>query len=491
MEPERLILATYLAVLSLLAVYGLHRLVLLRRFRWGAGPTFEDQDGELPRVTVQLPLYNERTVAARLIRATGELDYPAERLEIQVLDDSTDGTRSIVDREVELLRERGLDARVLRRSGREGYKAGALDLGLRQATGQLVCVFDADFVPPADFLRRSVGGFQDERVGMVQARWGHANRDDNLFTRAQATLLDGHFVVEHKTRFDSGLFFNFNGTAGIWRRETISDAGGWSADTLTEDLDLSYRAQLAGWRFIYLADLVAPAELPPTIGAFKSQQHRWAKGSVQVLRKLGGRILGARQPVRVRLEALTHLTANIGYPAVLILALLMPLTMRIPLASLHLWHLAAFVACSLSVALFYETSQRAVGRPLGRRLVDTAAAVALGIGMCVSQTRAVLAGLGRRRGAFVRTPKSGDEPSAATYRASWSDVPGGELLLSLWCLVGIGWAVQGGRWGSLPFLFLFLWGFAWVGLLSLRQRQQERSWVEPVRQADREPASPA
>jgi cellulose synthase/poly-beta-1,6-N-acetylglucosamine synthase-like glycosyltransferase len=465
-EPPSSVTLAYLGTLALLGVYGLHRLTLIARFRWQREPAQAPREQDPPRVTVQLPLYNERTVAARLIQAVGRLDWPSERLEIQVLDDSTDDTRDIVDREVAALRERGLDASVVRRVDRSGYKAGALDHGMRTAKGELLAVFDADFVPHSDFLQRLVPRFEEPEVGMVQARWEHRNRDESALTRAQSTLLDGHFVIEHKVRHDGGLFFNFNGTAGIWRRETIEAAGGWEHDTLTEDLDLSYRAQLAGWRFVYEPAVVAPAEVPPDISAFKSQQHRWAKGSVQVARKLGWRILRADVPARVKLEAMAHLTGNVGYPLVLALSVLLPLSIGSH-TSFGWWHLGMFVACTLSVIFFYDTSQRALGRSGRKRLRDVPAAMSLGIGMCVSQTRAVLEGLFTETGEFVRTPKRGDAVGTRSYRAVLSGLPGLELCFALWFAYGLYAATRNGAWGTLPFLALFFVGFAWVGTLSL------------------------
>ncbi|MCZ6596124.1 MAG: glycosyltransferase [Planctomycetota bacterium] len=469
MDPQTLIANAYLGTLAVLALYGLHRLSMILRFRWEpsreADPVAPDH--ELPLVTLQLPLYNERTVAARVIRAAGALDYPPERLEIQVLDDSTDETRGIVDREVAALRERGLDAKVVRRPDRHGYKAGALDFGQRTARGELIAIFDADFTPRPDFLRSMVGRFADPCVGMVQARWEHENRDESVLTRAQSILLDGHFVIEHKVRHDHGLYFNFNGTAGVWRRAAITDAGGWQHDTLTEDLDLSYRAQLAGWRFVYEPLVLAPAEVPPDIAAFKSQQHRWAKGSVQVGRKLLGRILRAKVPLRVKFEALAHLTGNAGYPLVLALAILLPLSIS-EHARFGGWgHILFFLFCTFSVVLFYETSQRAIGRTGWQRLRDVPAGISLGIGMCVSQTRAVLEGFFRETGAFVRTPKRGDAPAARRYTARLKGLPGIEILLALWFAWACWSAVEQGLWGTLPFLLLFFSSFAWVGGLSL------------------------
>lgn len=465
--------AVYAGTIATLAVYGLHRLWLVRRFAWRAGPVGRHRLDESPSLTVQLPVFNERTVARRLLRAVGALEYPRDRLEIQVLDDSTDETRDIVDREVQRLVEAGMDARVLRRAHRNGFKAGALAAGQAVARGELLCVFDADFAPPPDFLRSLVGYFADPGVGMVQARWGHSNRDESLLTKAESTLLDGHFVIEHKVRHDHGLFFNFNGTAGIWRRAAVESAGGWQHDTLTEDLDLSYRAQLAGWRFVYAPHVVAPAEVPPTIAAFKSQQHRWAKGSVQVFRKLWRRLLTAEQPVRIKLEALAHLTGNVGYPLVVLLALLMP-TLSTRRELVPQWaHAAVFGTCTLSVLLFYETSQRALGRPWRARMGDVVLAVALGIGMSVSQTAAVLGGLARRTGVFERTPKDGEAPRSRRY-ASRMRFPGLELAFAAWFCWAVADAVRVRAWGSLPFLLLFLAGFGWVGTLSLAHAWRSR-----------------
>lgn len=472
MESSNLVLPAYLAVLALLGLYGLHRVWMVVRFRWRRGGR-RAQPRRWPAVTVQLPVYNERTVVARAIRSAGALDYPRERLEIQVLDDSSDDTREIVEREVAELVARGVDARVLRRTDRRGFKAGALDQGLASAKGELVCIFDADFTPGPDFLESLVGHFDDPRVGMVQARWGHENRESSVLTRAQSTLLDGHFVIEHTVRHDTGLFFNFNGTAGIWRKSAIVAAGGWQHDTLTEDLDLSYRAQLGGWRFVYAADVVAPAEVPPNIAAFKSQQRRWAKGSVQVAKKLCGAILRSEQPLRVKLEALAHLSSNSGYPLVVLLAVLLPLMVGIELSLPSGVHAALFCVCTFSVFLFYETGQRALGRGLARRALDVVAAVALGIGMSPSQARAVLSGLFGATGEFVRTPKYGGLGAARGYRAAWSGVPGLELLFAGWFVWGIARAVALERWTALPFLALFFAGFAWVGSLSLSHWRRE------------------
>src|SRR5947199_9951442 len=274
-------------------------------------------------VTVQLPLYSEMYVAERLIDAVCRLDYPAGRLEIQVLDDSTDETTEIVERIVAGYRAEGVDIRLLHRTDRTGFKAGALEAGLKVARGEFIAIFDADFMPTPDFLLRLMPHFAGSKVGMVQARWGHINQDYSLLTKIQSILLDGHFVLEHGGRNRSGRFFNVDGTAGIWRRVAIDDAGGWQHDTLTEDLDLSYRAQLRGWRFVFVSGVIAPAEVPVEMNGFKSQQHRWAKGSIQTCRKLLPTILRSDLPLGVKAEAFFHLTANFNYILMCVLSMLM------------------------------------------------------------------------------------------------------------------------------------------------------------------------
>ncbi len=439
---------------------------MLTRFRWSASERARPSSSR-PFVTLQLPIYDERTVAARLIRAAAAIDYPRDRFEIQVLDDSNDETCAIVDREARAQRDLGVDVHVLRRGDRTGFKAGALEFGLARAKGELICIFDADFTPSPSFLADLVGVFDDPKVGMVQARWGHENRAASRLTRAQSTLLDGHFVIEHKVRHDAGLFFNFNGTAGIWRKRAIEDAGGWQHDTLTEDLDLSYRAQLRGWKFVYAPNVVAPAEVPPDIAAFKSQQHRWAKGSVQVARKLGRTIVVSREPKRVKLEALAHLTGNVGHPLVLALAVLLPATIGARRGLATSTQVALFVVSTFSVFWFYETGQRAIGRRVHQRAIDVLTAVALGIGMSLSQTRAVFEGLFGRTGEFVRTAKRGDPSAAPAYRSNLRGVPGVELLFAAWFAWGVVRALETGSFATIPFLLLFLGGFAWVGSLSL------------------------
>src|SRR5690242_15969097 len=322
---ETLTLAAYFFVLIVLAIYGWHRyyLVYLYMKYRDRQPAPGAALDPLPVVTIQLPLYNEMYVADRLIQAVCDIEYPREQLEIQVLDDSTDETCSIAELAVRRHAAQGIDIKYYHRVDRKGYKAGALEEGMKVARGEYIAIFDADFIPKTDFLQKLMPQFADPQVGMVQARWGHINQDYSLLTKIQAILLDGHFILEHGGRNRSGRFFNFNGTAGMWRRVAIDDAGGWQHDTLTEDLDLSYRAQLRGWRFVFVSDLIAPAEVPVEMNAFKSQQHRWAKGSIQTCRKLLPTILRADLPLGVKAEAFFHLTANFNYILMCVLSVLM------------------------------------------------------------------------------------------------------------------------------------------------------------------------
>ncbi|HSP92467.1 MAG TPA: cellulose synthase family protein, partial [Vicinamibacterales bacterium] len=413
---ETLILGSYFFVLVILAVYGWHRYYLVYAYTKnkdrvpGPPPAW---DGPLPEVTVQLPLYNEMYVVDRLLQATARIDYPRDLLEIQVLDDSTDETTAVARAAVNRLVAQGFDVKYLHRTNRAGFKAGALDAGLKTARGRFVAIFDADFIPTPDFLQKTVPYFQDPKVGLVQARWGHVNADYSLLTKAQAILLDGHFVLEHGGRNRAGHFFNFNGTAGVWRREVIPAAGGWQHDTLTEDLDLSYRAQLLGWKFLFLPDLVAPAEVPVEMNAFKSQQHRWAKGSIQVCLKLLPRILQSDQPFGVKAEAFFHLTANFNYLLMSLLSILMfpSMVIRYNMGwyEMLLIDVPLFFAATFSVANFYFVSQREIHRDWKSRLRYIPFLMALGIGLAVNNTRAVIEALVGHESAFARTPKYGIE----------------------------------------------------------------------------------
>jgi cellulose synthase/poly-beta-1,6-N-acetylglucosamine synthase-like glycosyltransferase len=476
------ILASYFFVLSILAVYGWHRYYLVYvygKYRDNVPPSLPPLD-PLPKVTIQLPFYNEMYVVDRLIEAVCRIRYPKALLEIQVLDDSTDETAQIAELAVRRWAAQGFDIKYMHRTDRTGFKAGALAAGLERAAGEYVAIFDADFVPPADFLERSLPQFADARVAMVQARWGHINQDYSLLTKIQAILLDAHFVLEHGGRNRAGCFFNFNGTAGIWRREAILDAGGWEHDTLTEDLDLSYRAQLRGWRFVFLPDLVSPAEVPVEMNSFKSQQHRWAKGSIQTTLKLLPRILAAPLPLGIKAEAFFHLTANFNYLLMIALSVLMFPAMYVRYSmgmyEMLLIDVPFFFAATWSVAYFYMISQRELHPDTWMaRLKYLPFLMAIGIGLAVNNARAVFEALMGRQTEFARTPKYGierrsDDWADKRYRQSMAFQPLIEVGLGFYFTFTVFYALANGIYGSLPFLILFQVGFLYTGLLSLLQQ---------------------
>ena len=478
---ETFTLAAYFFVLIILAVYGWHRyyLVYLYMRNRDRQPRTGAALAPLPVVTIQLPLFNEMYVADRLIDAVACIDYPRELLEIQVLDDSTDETRSIAEQAVRRHAAQGLDIKYLHRTDRTGYKAGALEAGLQVARGEFVAIFDADFLPTPDFLMRLLPHFADPKVGMVQARWGHINQDYSLLTKIQSILLDGHFVLEHGGRNRAGCFFNFNGTAGIWRRTAIADAGGWQHDTLTEDLDLSYRAQLRGWRFVFLPDVVAPAEVPVEMNAFKSQQHRWAKGSIQTCRKLLPAILASGQPLSVKAEAFFHLTANFNYPLMCLLSILMfpSMVIRYNMGwyEMLLIDVPLFFAATFSVCNFYMVSQREIHRDWKTRLKYLPFLMSIGIGLCINNSRAVFEAMFNKQSEFARTPKyriegDADEWVGKKYRQSVAVQPLLELALGLYFTATVFYALANGIYGTLPFLMLFQIGFLYTGLVSIVQQ---------------------
>jgi len=481
MEPvvRWVVLSAYFLILLVLSGYGAHRWYLLHLYlkhRDRARRPAARFD-ELPVLTVQLPVFNEMYVVERLIDAVCAFDYPRERLEIQVLDDSTDETTAIARRRVEERRKEGFDIVCLHRTDRTGFKAGALHAGLNRARGELVAIFDADFVPRPDFARRLVDHFADPSVGMVQARWGHLNRDHSALTRVQSIFLDGHFIIEHTARNRSGRFFNFNGTAGIWRRSCIADAGGWQHDTLTEDLDLSYRAQMRGWRFVFLPDEVAPAELPVEMGAFKSQQHRWAKGSIQTARKLLPQILRSSLPLRVKTETVFHLTANVGYVLMVLLALLVVpavwLRKGFSPGLILAVDLPLLVFSTVSVAAFYLVAEReALGRLRGggRWLPFL---MAIGIGLSINNSRAVLEALRGQDSEFRRTPKynlgRGESLGSRRYRITVNRDTWIEAAFAAYFTLAVVAAAIAGLWAAVPFLMLFQIGFAYTAGLTLVQ----------------------
>ncbi|MBN8610178.1 MAG: glycosyltransferase family 2 protein [Deltaproteobacteria bacterium] len=477
---QLVVIALYMGILTVLAVYGFHRAQLLYLY-WkhkSSAPQAPAKFVELPKVTVQLPMFNEMYVAERLIESVAALDYPKDKLEIQVLDDSTDETQNIAKAKVEELVERGYDAVYIHRVDRTGFKAGALEAGHKVAKGDYLLVFDADFVPTRTIVLDLVHHFTDPKVGMVQARWGHLNRDYSMLTRVQSMMLDGHFVVEHIARNRSGRFFNFNGTAGIWRKSTIIDAGGWQHDTLTEDMDLSFRAQLKGWRFVYVPDALAPAELPCEMNSFKTQQFRWAKGSAQTAKKLIPTILRADIPWKVKLEVVFHLTDNFAYLFLLALALLqlpnMMLRQEMNRPELLLLDVPLFALTSGSIVLFYLTTHRALYGNLWEAITRLPLMMALGIGLSLNNARAVVEGLFGSDSEFVRTPKHGvtlksESWTKKKYRASKELFSWIEVGLGLYFIATIGIGMFIGAWASVPFVLLFMVGFLYVGTLSVHQ----------------------
>ena len=468
----------YLVVLVGLSAYGIHRysiIYLFLKHRKVVQKPAKEFD-ELPKVTVQLPVFNEYFVIRRLLEAVGKLDYPKDRLQIQVLDDSTDETTDIAAAEVEKLKEKGFDISLIHRVNREGFKAGALAAGLRESAGDFIFILDADFVPPPDVLRNCVHHFTDPAIGMVQTRWGHINREHSLLTRAQAMFLDGHLLLEQTARSRSGRFFNFNGTAGMWRRSCIEDAGGWHHDTLTEDLDLSYRAQLCGWKFHFLPDVVVPAELPTDINGFKSQQHRWTKGSIQTCLKLLPAVWREKLPLIIKIEATAHLTSNFGYLLLLLLCILILPQSHSPhggWTQTVLVDIPIFLATTVSIATFYIVAQRHLN-PKGwmRDLLLLPMLLALAIGMSVNNARGVLEAIFKRQSEFTRTPKYGQGPQferkrTVRYLPIRSLLPAVEILFAMYFSFCIWNALKSGAWTTVPFLLLFLVGFTYVSAQSI------------------------
>ncbi len=469
----------------ILAFYGIHRYQLVwlyfrnkRNEAKSAEPPAQFAEGDLPFVTIQLPIYNEQYVIDRLIDACCRLEYPRDRFEIQLLDDSTDETVDVA---------RGIVARYaagteglapqpvyyLHRTNRYGYKAGALEEGLKSAKGELVAIFDADFVPPPQWLNQVVHHFAEEGVGMVQTRWTHLNRNYSFLTQVEAILLDGHFVLEHGGRSRAGVYFNFNGTAGMWRRQAIEEAGGWQHDTLTEDTDLSYRAQLKGWRFKYLQDVECPAELPIEMTAFKTQQARWAKGLIQTSKKILPGVLRSNAPFHTKLEAWYHLTANISYPFMIVLSVLL-----MPASIIRFWQgpvqmllidLPLFLASTMSISSFYLVSQKELHpKTWYKTILFLPFLMALGIGLTLTNTKAVMEALFGIKSAFARTPKyrvtaKGEKAQAKKYRKRLGIIPWIEILIGCYFAATVWYAVTTENYFTVPFLLLFVLGYWYNG----------------------------
>jgi len=496
------VLVIFGAATSALAAYGLHLYVLLLLFRRRVRSKTASQqrtvreypcgraEGDWPHVTTQIPIYNEWDVAERILSATAAMDYPKGRHEIQVLDDSTDGTRQLIDNIVGRMRAAGADIKVVRRATRTGYKAGALAHGLTVARGEYIAIFDADFVPPADFLRKAVPLIAtDGRLACLQGRWTHLNRDESWLTEAQALGVDGHFAIEQGARAWNGLMMNFNGTAGIWRRTALEDpaVGGWSADTLTEDLDISYRAQLAGWRLDYCFDLPCPAELPNTIAAFKSQQRRWATGSIQVARKLLPRIWLSRIGLGEKLEATLHLTHySVSFWMFVLALIALPMARIVGLLeSGSTWMKVGWlvVLCStVAPSLVYMYARHLVGgRWSGIRTIPSM--LVLGCGLCVSNALAFLRGLFTRGGEFVRTPKSGSMgtvPKASSYQVVQSRLWMFEMSLGFYTLVTFVSYLMDVHRGISIFMLIYAVGLLITGWMSRPRKPRRAPLGAPV-----------
>ena len=485
LEPS--ILAAYFISLAILFVFGAHGYVMVYWYNKFRAP---DKKPPLPlqnfpKVTMQLPVFNEMYVVERLIRAVCEIDYPRELLEIQVLDDSTDETTRLAQRAVEHYQKQGYAIKLLHRDNRRGYKAGALREGLAVAAGEFIAIFDADFVPPRDFLKRTLPHFQNAKVGVVQTRWGHLNSDYSMLTRSQAIGLDGHFVVEQTARHRAGYFINFNGTAGIWRRACILDAGNWSDDTLTEDLDLSYRAQLRGWKFVFLPDTICHSELPAEIGGVKAQQFRWTKGAIQTAKKNLPHVWKSALPLRVKLHSTVHLTNNLVFPFILIVGLLnLPLVLiKNESADDHTLFFAVisiFVLAFFGSFLMYLTALRESYPDWRKRILYFPLFMAGSMGLSFNNTRAILQGLVNYRGEFWRTPKYRLESERDrfhdkeyfTTREFWRRGVHngiGEAVLAFYCLIGVGVAIYYGELAAIPFQGLYFMGYGFIAYMSFKQ----------------------
>ena len=483
------ILIPYFTILGILSIYGLHRyyLTFLYLKNRNKAPRPLERFDSLPRVTVQLPIYNERYVAERLLDSVTRIDYPREQLDIQVLDDSIDETRIICSQLVAEYARAGVPISYCRRENREGFKAGALAEGLKKAAGEFIAIFDADFAPPPSILRDMVHYFTDPQVAVVQGRWTWINRHTSNLTEVEAIMLDGHFVIEHGARNFSGRFFNFNGTAGMWRRSAIVDAGGWQHDTLTEDTDLSYRAQLKGWKFVYDPRIVCPSELPVEMNAFKTQQSRWAKGLIQTAKKLLPVIWRSSQPLDIKLEASFHLTANIAYPLMTLFALILLPAMIVRFYQgwyqmLYL-DLPLFLASTCSVSSFYMVAQRELyPETWPSRVKYIPLLMATGIGLAVTNAKAVVEALLGIDSAFVRTPKYRVESREENWerkkyvrsRSGW--IPAVELALGGYFLFNLAYSFAIENYFIAPFLALFFTGYTYTGMMSLLQAPLRRLW---------------
>jgi len=508
---EKIFMTVYTVLLIVVSVYGFHRYALVYLY-WRhrhKNPKPAGHFDELPTVTIQLPMFNERFVARRITERTCEIDYPHDKLQIQVLDDSTDDTVEIALECVEQMRLRGLNAEFIHREDRTGFKAGALENGMKTATGEFISIFDADFLPEPTFMMDTIHYFTDPKVCVVQSRWDHINRNDSLLTKSQAIFLDGHFAIEHVSRNRSGRFMSFNGTGGTWRRAAIEDAGGWCHDTLTEDLDLSYRAQLKGWKFVFLPEMVSPAELPPEMAAFKAQQFRWTKGGAQNAVKLLPKVLLSKVPFKVKLEAFFHLTSFTLHIFMFGLVLMMFPAMYlqcIPVEDGTVWRVivdtSIFALATMSATVFYCAGQGALTGNWRMPLKYLPVMMALGVGLCVSNTKAIIEAWLGRKSAFIRTPKYGVEEATAYADHSTSEivvkapkkkkldwVPYAEFAMGIYMLVCLACCILDYRSAVVaPFLMMFAFGFFYVSIGSVLadrvpKRTAKKELAEEIQQA--------
>lgn len=476
---DNVVLISYFISLTILFIFGLHGFIMIyyyNKYR-NVKNTPKNDFSPTSTVTIQLPLYNELYVVERLINAVCEIDYPKDKMEIQVLDDSTDETVQITARAVEEKRKLGFDIKQVRRSNREGFKAGALKEGMKTAKGEYIAIFDADFIPQKEFLKKTLSFFTDEKVGMVQTRWEHINGDYSILTKAQALALDGHFVIEQTVRNKAGFFINFNGTGGVWKRSCIEDAGNWDGDTLTEDLDLSYRAQLNGWKFVYLKDFTSPAELPSEINALKSQQFRWTKGAIETAKKILPLVWKSKIPLRVKIQSTFHLSNNIVFPFILLAAILnVPLIFIKNSGPHHAYFamMSIFVLAFIGSFLFYLYSQKDIRNDWRKKIVLFPLFMAGSMGFAVNNSRAVFEGLMNRKSEFVRTPKFkvvNDKDSwigkKYTNRKLGFSVYV-ELIMAIYCLIGVASSIYFLEIAALPFQILFFLGFSFVSLTSIK-----------------------
>lgn len=485
MSLESTILTIYIVSLSILFIFGSHGFIMIYHYFKTYHRRTEDLNEEdfqldvYPKVTIQIPLFNERYVTKRLIDAVCRMEYDKDKIEIQVLDDSTDDSTVLTKKIVDDKLAEGYDIKYIHRVNREGYKAGALKEGLAVCSGEFVAIFDADFIPRKKFLKRTIPYFYKmDKLGLVQTRWEHLNRDYSMITKTQAIALDGHFVIEQAVRNRAGFFINFNGTGGIWRKECIMDAGNWEADTLTEDLDLSYRAQMKGWKFKYLVNFTSPAELPADISALKSQQFRWTKGAIETAKKIYPKVLKSNQPMRIKLQGFVHLWSNLAYPFIMIAAILNLPVLLIKLTGEYevtFKFMSVFIFAFVSSFLFYMYSQKDVYNDWQERIIFFPVFMAGSMGLAVNNTKAVFEGLFNMKSEFVRTPKykivskedSWEDKQYVAKKLPWTTYV--EAFMAVYCFIGVCVAVATAQIAAIPFQMMFFMGFAVTSILTIQQ----------------------